>query len=281
MVVTEHAPQGDPVAPSGPLTVSPAAAGSKAAVPAEAEAPTVPLEEAVADGLLRELERFFAEHAESVPYFAPEAAEHLEVMTRSLLALEQRTEPAQDEVASLFRAVHTLKGAAYTVGCAPVGDVAHRIEDLLEGVRDGRLSLSPVVIEAVFGGVDALRLLLGSASVISPSVRSVVQRTLDTLDALRPAPAPLEAEPVHEAELGAELEKELMAADPEGIAHVAPALPRPRFVPPGDRALQPDDPALLHQGSGDRRRDFSQRHDAGEHRHPRRESGRDGTEPDL
>ena len=150
----------------------------------------------MADGLLRELERFFAEHAESVPYFAPEAAEHLEVMTRSLLALEQRTEPAEDEVASLFRAVHTLKGAAYTVGCAPVGDVAHRIEDLLEGVRDGRLALSPAVIEAVFGGVDALRLLLGSASVISPSVRSVVQRTLDTLDALRPAPAPLEAEPV-------------------------------------------------------------------------------------
>ena len=187
-------------------TVSPAGTVSPAAVPAEPEAPAVPLEEAVADGLLRELERFFAEHAESVPYFAPEAAEHLEVMTRSLLALEQRTEPAQDEVASLFRAVHTLKGAAYTVGCAPVGDVAHRIEDLLEGVRDGRLSLSPVVIEAVFGGVDALRLLLGSASVISPSVRSVVQRTLDTLDALRPAPAPLEAEPVLGTELGAELE---------------------------------------------------------------------------
>lgn len=235
MVVTEHAPQGGRGASSGPSAVSPAAALSPAAASAMPEAPAVPLEEAVADGLLRELERFFAEHAESVPYFAPEAAEHLEVMTRSLLALEQSTSPAQDEVASLFRAVHTLKGAAYTVGCAPVGDVAHRIEDLLEGVRDGRLSLSPVVIEAVFGGVDALRLLLGSASVISPSVRAVVQRTLDTLDALRPAPAPLEAEPVH----GAELEEEPMAAEPAGIAHVAPALPRPRFVPPAPAVPAP------------------------------------------
>lgn len=243
--VTEHAPQGGPADSSGPPALSPAAALSPAVAPAVPEAPAVPLEEAVADGLLRELERFFAEHAESVPYFAPEAAEHLEMMTRSLLALEQRAEPAQDEVASLFRAVHTLKGAAYTVGCAPVGDVAHRIEDLLEGVRDGRLSLSPAVIEAVFGGVDALRLLLGSASVISPSLRAVVQRTLDTLDALRPAPAPLEAEPVFGAERGAELEEELMAAEPAGIAHVAPAPPRPRFVPPA--------PAVPAPAVGDRR----------------------------
>src|SRR6266446_6013577 len=175
-----------PAEPGPAITLEPAAASP------------APVEEAVADGLLRELERFFAEHAESVPYFAPEAAEHLEAMTRSLMALEQSASPAEEEVASLFRAVHTLKGAAYTVGCAPVGDVAHRIEDILDGVRDGRLGLSPAVIEAIFGGVDALRMLLGSARVTSQNVRAVVQRTLDTLDRLRPAPAPLEAEPVHE-----------------------------------------------------------------------------------
>jgi chemosensory pili system protein ChpA (sensor histidine kinase/response regulator) len=209
----EHSPAGGGAASSDP-----------AVAPAHPEAPRAPLDQAVAEGLLRELERFFAEHAESVPYFAPEAAEHLDVMTRSLLALEQSGSPAQEEVASLFRAVHTLKGAAYTVGCTPVGDVAHRIEDLLEGVRGGQLFLSPAVIEAVFGGVDALRLLLGSASVTSPSVRAFVQRTLDTLDSLRPAPAPLEAEPAYE--------EEVMTAEPAAIIHAAPAPQRPRFVPP-------------------------------------------------
>jgi len=224
VVVTEQVAQGGPAGSPGLSDLSPAAALPLAATRAEPEVPGAPLEEALADGLLRELERFFAEHAESVPYFAPEAAEHLEVMTRSLLALEQRAEHPQEEVATLFRAVHTLKGAAYTVGCAPVGDVAHRIEDVLEGVRGGRLPLSPVVIEVVFGGVDALRLLLGSTSVISPSVRAVVQRTLDTLDALRPALVPLAAEPIRE--------EEALAAEPAGIAYVAPTLPRPRFVPP-------------------------------------------------
>ena len=187
------------------------------------EGPAAPLDEMVADRLLRELELFFAEHAESVPYFAPEAAEHLDVMSRSLLALEQSTGAAQEEeVATLFRAVHTLKGAAYTVGCAPVGDVAHRLEDLLDGVRDRRLELQPAVIEAVFGGVDTLRLLLGSTVMASPNVRAAVQRTLDVLDGLRPAPAPLEADAPHE--------EEEVVAEP-AIAPAAPAPLHHRFVP--------------------------------------------------
>src|SRR4030095_8019069 len=129
------------------------------------EGPHAPLDQIAADVLIADLERFFAEHAESVPYFAPEAAEHLEVMTRSILALEEATGAAKDvEVATLFRAVHTLKGAAYTVGCAPVGHVAHRIEDILDAVRDHRLDFAPAVFDAVLGGVDTLRLLLGGSA---------------------------------------------------------------------------------------------------------------------
>jgi chemotaxis protein histidine kinase CheA len=184
--VTDHAPPNEAGTAFVSTVLVPAAPGTS-------EAPPAPLEEAVADGLLRELERFFAEHAESVPYFAPEAAEHLEAMTRSLMALEQSASPAEEEVASLFRAVHTLKGAAYTVGCAPVGDVAHRIEDILEGVRDGRLGLSAPIIEAIFGAVDALRLLLGSARVTrgkrrpSSSARSTPRLAVARLALLEPS----------------------------------------------------------------------------------------------
>jgi len=188
-------------------------------------------DQGVVDRMLRELDRFFIEHADSVPYFAPEAAEHLDTMTRSLLVLEQSPTADADEVATLFRAVHTLKGAAYTVGCAPVGDLAHRIEDMLEAVRERRVALTPPVIEGIFAGVDVLRLLLGSARVSSPDVRSAVARTLRVLDALRPAPAPVV---IGEPALRAELETHA----------VAPAPSLPRFVlPPPDagvrRAIDP------------------------------------------
>jgi chemosensory pili system protein ChpA (sensor histidine kinase/response regulator) len=136
-----------------------------------------------------------------------------------------------DEVATLFRAVHTLKGAAYTVGCVPVGDLAHRIEDMLEAVRERRAALSPPVIEGIFAGVDVLRLFLGSARVTSPDARAAVARALQVLDALRPVPAPVV---IGEPALGAELETHV----------VAPAPSLPRFVlPPPDagvrRAIDP------------------------------------------
>src|SRR5262249_38202419 len=93
-----------------------------------------------------EVERFFAGNPDVLAYFRPEAAEHLEVMTHALLALEQSGR-GEEQVHSLFRAVHTLKGAAYTVGCAPVGDLAHRIEDLMGAVREDRVPLTPSVVE--------------------------------------------------------------------------------------------------------------------------------------
>ncbi len=109
--------------------------------------------------LLADMDRFFAENADILAYFAPEAAEHLEVMTKSLMSLEA-VGPSEQELHTLFRAVHTLKGAAYTVGCSAVGDLAHQIEDLLVAVREGRAALTPLVVERVLAGTDALKLLL-------------------------------------------------------------------------------------------------------------------------
>jgi len=221
---------------AGPPTLSPSPGTGRAGDPGS--------DQGVVDRMLGDLDRFFAEHADSVPYFAPEAAEHLDTMTRSLLVLEQSPTAAMeggaageatslpDEVATLFRAVHTLKGAAYTVGCAPVGDLAHRIEDMLEAVRERRLALTPPVIEGIFAGVDVLRLFLGSARVSSPDVRGAVARTLQVLDALRPMPAPVV---IGEPALGVELETHPAAP--------APSLPRFVLPPPDAGVRRAIDPA--------------------------------------
>jgi chemosensory pili system protein ChpA (sensor histidine kinase/response regulator) len=106
--------------------------------------------------MVQQLDQFLSAHGDIPSYFVSEAAEHLEVISRTMPALDQ-AEPDPDTVPTLLRTVHTLKGAAYTVGCHPVGDLAHRLENLLVGVRDNQVILSPVVVEGIAASVAALR----------------------------------------------------------------------------------------------------------------------------
>src|SRR5438093_1423081 len=97
--------------------------------------------------------------------------------------------------ARLFRAVHTLKGAAYVVGCVRVGEVAHRMEDVLVVAREGRRPLTPRAVETLFAAEGALRLMLGLPPDPRANVTDVVAGVRARLDALLdgvpvPAPAP-------------------------------------------------------------------------------------------
>lgn len=170
-----------------------------------------------------ELSRFFLDNAEVLSYFGPEATEHLEAMSASLLRLEQEG-PSPAEIDALFRAVHTLKGAAYTVGCRPMGDLAHRLEDVLGAVRDGRAALTPEVIEAVFAGTDALRAMLGSAEGAAAELPATIARAHALLDGLAPAPT------------GLAVAEDQAGRPASGLATAAPApAARPAELPPPAR----------------------------------------------
>jgi chemosensory pili system protein ChpA (sensor histidine kinase/response regulator) len=166
---------------------------------------------------LDELARFFAENRDVLEYFGPEAAEHLDAMTASLLKLE-RAGASDGELAALFRAVHTLKGAAYTVGCRVVGDLAHRIEDLLGAVRESQMELTPAVVEAVFAGTDALRGMLASADGMPADLDLLIEQAKRLLDAV---PVPPEAAAVPPTAVGLPAEPpaaiEQDAAEPQAI----------------------------------------------------------------
>src|SRR5262245_41338766 len=132
---------------------------------------------------LAELDRFFTEQHDVLEYFLPEAVEHLESMAQSLVALEGDSS-SESELAALFRAVHTLKGAAYTVGCGVIGDLAHRVEDMLGEVREHKRPLDHAAIETVFAGLDALRLLVRSAEERTDARAATYERARAMLDAL-------------------------------------------------------------------------------------------------
>lgn len=129
----------------------------------EAFAEPEPAPAADADPLRAELAAFFAANDDVVSYFGPEAAEHLDAMTTAIITLE-RDGAGEDSVAALFRAVHTLKGAAYVVGCRPIGELAHGLEDLLVAVREGRAPLTPAVLDASLTAVDCFKHMLDPAA---------------------------------------------------------------------------------------------------------------------
>jgi two-component system chemotaxis sensor kinase CheA len=80
--------------------------------------------------------------------FRDEAAELLQELEAALLALEESPdEPGQ--VDRVFRALHTLKGAAGLVGFDSVTELCHAAETVFERVRSGeRASDRSVVLSA-------------------------------------------------------------------------------------------------------------------------------------
>ena len=87
--------------------------------------------------------------------FLTESQEHLSAINTSLLELE-RAPGAEAPVAALFRAMHTIKGMAATMGYHGVTEIAHEAESLLDGVRRGALRADHVLADLLFGAADLL-----------------------------------------------------------------------------------------------------------------------------
>ena len=72
--------------------------------------------------------------------FLEELHEHVGAMNRDLMALEKNPPPEQRQalLKELFRAAHTMKGAANANSIRPIELFCHHLEDILIAVRDGK-----------------------------------------------------------------------------------------------------------------------------------------------
>jgi chemosensory pili system protein ChpA (sensor histidine kinase/response regulator) len=137
---------------------------------------------------------FLHEHPDIAAFFVPEAAEQLDIIAAWLLATDGGRLPdgAVCDMTTVFRAAHTLKGAAYTVGCIPVGNAAHEIEDSLAALREGRAQLTAANVQAMFETVDELRAMLGvgeraiAALAEPPVITAVADRQVTPASATPP-----------------------------------------------------------------------------------------------
>ena len=86
--------------------------------------------------------------------FIEEARDHLGRLTQGLADLEQGIDTEQ--INSLFRSAHTLKGSSRMLKLEPITLVAHSLEDLLSALRDKRLGSSAEVSALLYQAVDTL-----------------------------------------------------------------------------------------------------------------------------
>jgi two-component system, chemotaxis family, sensor kinase CheA len=143
--------------------------------------------------------------------FVAESREHLKACNSSLL--EWEAQPAATEpVGRLFRAVHTIKGMAATMGYGSVAQLAHRIENLLDGLRQGRVSATPAIFQLLFRGVDSLgRAVEAAANGIEEALDAAL---IAELDSAAETGAANPQTPVQDSVSGSQA-----AGDSEPIAH--------------------------------------------------------------
>ena len=72
------------------------------------------------------------------------------------------------EVENLLRDLHTLKGGARMVEIAPIGDLAHELESLYEGLSAGQLRPDPMIMSLLQSGHDLLADMLDAVRADKP-----------------------------------------------------------------------------------------------------------------
>jgi len=96
---------------------------------------------------------------ELLPEFVAEAGEHLDEMEANLIKLE--TDPENREIINeIFRDVHTIKGSSAYLGLKVTSELAHKLENLLEMVRQGKRSVDSSLIDTLIAAKDRITSLV-------------------------------------------------------------------------------------------------------------------------
>ncbi len=87
--------------------------------------------------------------------FIDESNEHLQNLNTQILNLESDPEN-MDTINEIFRAAHSLKGMAGTMGYKRMQTLTHDMENVFSEVRNGNIKVSPHMVDILFQCLDAL-----------------------------------------------------------------------------------------------------------------------------
>ncbi len=93
--------------------------------------------------------------------FLDEATEHLQNLNQQILQLEQDPEN-MDTINEIFRAAHSLKGMAGTMGYKRMQNLTHDMENVFSEVRNNNIKVKANMIDILFQCLDALEEYTGN-----------------------------------------------------------------------------------------------------------------------
>ncbi len=97
--------------------------------------------------------------AEVFSDFVVEAREHLETIEPKLLELENNPDNLE-LLNDIFRPMHSLKGASGFLGLKDMNALAHKGENILDELRQGRMRVNSTIMDLILEATDALRTMV-------------------------------------------------------------------------------------------------------------------------
>ena len=124
--------------------------------------------------------------------FLDECGERTDSLSERLLRLEQNADD-RELINEIFRDLHTLKGSSAFAGLTKMNRVAHKAEDLIGALREGRRAVDKPLVDLLLEALDALRAIVALARASAPidiDVTSLTARLANPSLTAAPAQSP-------------------------------------------------------------------------------------------
>jgi len=126
-----------------------------------------------------------------IPRFVADTRDHLQQLGKDILLLENQPDNT-DAINAAFRAAHTIKGSARMMKQIAISDTAHKLEDLMDALRNDKLALNSPISNLIFEGIDTLTRMIdqiANGETVDEAPESLCQRLEQAANGQLPKPA--------------------------------------------------------------------------------------------
>lgn len=125
--------------------------------------------------------------------FIDETNEHIQSLSDNIMILEKEPENT-DTINEIFRAAHSLKGMAGTMGFKNMQHLTHDMENVFSEVRNGTVKVTSDMIDVLFQCLDAIEKYLDNIKATSSEGDEENQALIEKLNTFLPGAEPAKKE---------------------------------------------------------------------------------------